>query len=625
MDKMRLFRFLEATSLLLFFLQALRVVFSVLFGIIYDQVFQGPMDAWLIISILLMLVAFCAPVFAPAMPHRGWLLSCVTLAALARVGLSVNDPQVRYWAALIVLTSVGLYLALSISADRPLVLNGLLAALVLDQLFRAVGQTYDLALRPVWLPVQAIWAVGLIGLALWLWRRSPTEQRGYGAPGALWGLGIGSMFFLETSLLALPNAVARWSQVSYEIIAPLLLVITCVPFLPSLRKSLVGWSASSPVLRLVLAILLAGSILIGYFLEGLVSALALLVAQGLVIAGLVCLLDGPSARLKSPGPRLALGMVFFLVLNFLNAFAFTYPYVLPQMRGLGWVVYLIAALVFGLAWVRQPVSRPVAPSPTNRLRPALVGSGIALIITILAVWPRPVDSMPAERPIRAGTYNIHYGYDAFWHFTLDEIAQTITDSGADIVALQEVDTGRMTSYAADDAYYLARRLGMSVAYLPTVEHLTGIALLYRGEAESIDSRLLTSLQEQTGIVHAHLKIGDQPLDAYGIWMGLSDEDTLRQIDEALDFIGENSPATFGGDFNAEPDSSVVQAVHQAGFGDPFLILGFDPPPPTDPAIDPQKRIDYVFTRELIPISAVVLPSLASDHRMVVVELDFYMP
>lgn len=189
MDKMRLFRFLEATSLLLFFLQALRVVFSVLFGIIYDQVFQGPMDAWLIISILLMLVAFCAPVFAPAMPHRGWLLSCVTLAALARVGLSVNDPQVRYWAALIVLTSVGLYLALSISADRPLVLNGLLAALVLDQLFRAVGQTYDLALRPVWLPVQAIWAVGLIGLALWLWRRSPTEQRGMARRGRCgdWG------------------------------------------------------------------------------------------------------------------------------------------------------------------------------------------------------------------------------------------------------------------------------------------------------------------------------------------------------------------------------------------------------------------------------------------------------
>ena len=217
------------------------------------------------------------------------------------------------------------------------------------------------------------------------------------------------------------------------------------------------------------------------------------------------------------------------------------------------------------------------------------------------------------------------GYDVFWHFTLDEIAQTIAGSGADIVALQEVDTGRLTSYAVDDAYYLARRLDMSVAYLPTVEHLTGIALLYRGEAESIDSRLLTSLQEQTGIVHAHLKIGDQPLDAYGIWMGLSDEDTLRQIGEALDFIGENNPATFGGDFNAEPDSPVVQAVLQAGFDDPFLVLGINPPPPTDPAINPQIRIDYVFTRQLTPVSAIVLPSLALDHRMVVVNLDFYVP
>jgi endonuclease/exonuclease/phosphatase (EEP) superfamily protein YafD len=133
------------------------------------------------------------------------------------------------------------------------------------------------------------------------------------------------------------------------------------------------------------------------------------------------------------------------------------------------------------------------------------------------------------------------------------------------------------------------------------------------------------LQEQTGIVHAHFTIGGQLLDAYGIWMGLSNEDTLRQINEALDFTGTNSPATFGGDFNAEPDSPVVQAVLQAGFADPFVALGIDPPPPTDPAIDPQIRIDYVFTRHLKPSSAEVLPSLASDHRMVIVEMGYEQP
>lgn len=625
MDKPRQFRFFEATSLLLFFLQALRVIFSVLFGVIYDQVFLGPLDAWLFISILLVLVAMCAPAFAPATPRRAWLLACVILAALARVGLSVNEPQVRYWAALFVLAFAGLYLAMLISADRPLARNGLLAALVLDQLFRIVGQTSDLTLRPAWLLAQIIWAIGLIGLAFWLWRNVLSEQRGYGAPGSLWGLGIGGVFFLETSLLALPNAIARWSQTHYFVIAPLLLVMTCLPLLPGFQQRLVGRMGPSPGLRLILAILLAGSILIGYFLEGLVSALALLLAQGMVMAGLVCLLDGHSARLKSPGPRLALGFIFFLLLNFLNAFAFTYPYVLPLMRGLGWAVYLIAALVLGLAWVRQPMAHHPTSVPTSRPWVILAGSGIALIIAILAVWPMRADPLPTDRPLRASTYNIHYGYDTFWHFTLDEIALTIADSGADIVALQEVDTGRLTSYAVDDAYFLSRRLRMNVAYLPTVEHLTGIALLYRGEAESVDSRLLTSLQEQTGIVHARLNLNDRPLDAFGIWMGLSEEDTQRQIDEALEFIGDNTPVTFGGDFNAEPDSLVVQSVRQAGFDDPFLVLGIDPPPPTDPAIDPLIRIDYIFTRGLTPASAVVLPSLASDHRMVAVEFKADLP
>ena len=44
-----------------------------------------------------------------------------------------------------------------------------------------------------------------------------------------------------------------------------------------------------------------------------------------------------------------------------------------------------------------------------------------------------------------------------------------------------MDAGRLTSFAVDDAYYLARRLKMNALYLPTVEHLTGIALLYLNE------------------------------------------------------------------------------------------------------------------------------------------------
>ena len=101
---------------------------------------------------------------------------------------------------------------------------------------------------------------------------------------------------------------------------------------------------------------------------------------------------------------------------------------------------------------------------------------------------------------------------------------------------------------------------------------------------------------------------------------MEDEDTLTQISEALDFIGDTAPATFGGDFNAEPDEDVPQAILAAGFHDPFGALGNDPATYSSPAIEPRKRIDYVWVRQLEVTSAWVSESLASDHRMVVIEV-----
>jgi endonuclease/exonuclease/phosphatase (EEP) superfamily protein YafD len=59
---------------------------------------------------------------------------------------------------------------------------------------------------------------------------------------------------------------------------------------------------------------------------------------------------------------------------------------------------------------------------------------------------------------------------------------------------------------------------------------------------------------------------------------------------------------------------------QAGFEDPFALLG-QTPPPTDPAVEPEQRIDYVWLRGLSPTRAWVADSLASDHRMVVTEVE----
>jgi len=79
------------------------------------------------------------------------------------------------------------------------------------------------------------------------------------------------------------------------------------------------------------------------------------------------------------------------------------------------------------------------------------------------------------------------------------------------------------------------------------------------------------------------------------------------------------PTIFAGDFNARPDTRVMQALL-----DRFTDASAATPAPTSPAKQPTARIDYVL---LCPagawrvVSARVLPeAVASDHRPLLVEL-----
>jgi len=607
-----------ASWIVVFFIQALRVIFSTMFGFIYDQVFEGPMDAWLVVSNLLVVGALLVPGILARKPSARKMAALASITALARIALSVNDQWVRYWGALIVIAAGGSYLALWLARKRIHIWKPILLGVILEMILRIVGDTFDISLQNASLIPVALWSVLMIGISLWLTKNDRGPEHRLSGLSWVGGLGLGAFFFLETSLLSLPNGIARWSDTPYPWIAALLLAITFLPLLPHIGDFVsvrLGKSGGG----IAVAVLLIGGLLLGYFISGAGAAVALLLAQAASVYALVLLLGDNASPVRSPGWPLALGGLLLLLLDFLNAFAFTYPYTLPQMKGMGWAVYLAACLFFAWGLLRKRLEIN-AQQDFKQESGWLWGSFVlAVIIVGISVWPQAKEPLP-EDTLRLATYNIHYGYDDDWHTTMEDIARTIEREGVDVIALQEVDTGRMTSYCADNAYFLARRLGMNVAYLPTVEHLTGIALLYKGPEVPEDSTLVSSLQEPTGVVHAALTWNGKDLHSYGIWLGLSDEDTMRQIQEALAFIGDHSPASFGGDFNAEPDSPEVGKIFEAGFADPFELLGISPAPFTSPAIDPESRIDFVFVRDLLPVDAWVSDSLASDHRMVVVEV-----
>jgi endonuclease/exonuclease/phosphatase family metal-dependent hydrolase len=546
---------------------------------------------------------------------------------LARIPVSMDVPALRLWAGLLTAAAAFAALAAFLRQAARGTLMSLVVALLLDQLLRAAGSTWDLSLQPGWLPVQA--GLALIGLGLAGSLRVTkewTDDSSLSLPG---GVALAGLLFLQINLLNLPNALARWSGSAYAWLAPALWV--------AVRAGVWLGQVLSPSRehRALLTGLLVAGLLIGHLAGGGVSAAGLLLATTVSIA----LLSALPRRLRralrpaqggaqpsragggGTGLGLALGNLAFLVLSFGLAFAFTYPYTLPALKGSGVAWYLAAALLSGLAILGEGL--PALDWSWQRWRTAgLVG---VILIAWLASRPaelaRPIapQVQPGAAPtLHLATYNIHYGYDGPWHLSLANQAETLAALQADVIALQEVDTGRITSYSIDDALWLGQRLGMYVVYLPTVEHLTGIALLSRFPVTEAGLFLLPSQKEQTGLIHATLQVGDQTLDVFATWLGLSEAERARQVVTALDWVAERSPrgpACVAGDLNSPPDSPVYRQLVEAGFIDPFREMGLGDVP-TDPASAPDERIDYVWLRELTPLAAGVPDSLASDHRPV---------
>jgi endonuclease/exonuclease/phosphatase family metal-dependent hydrolase len=619
---------LEATAVFAFFYQALRVFFSVLFGVIYDVLFaeRVPLTtAGLFLG--LALLALLAPLAVPRkLPTRRFVMTVGAILVFgARIPLTLNDPQVRLVAAILIVAGTGLYLTARLRSGVQSTARALILALVVDQALRAAGQTFDITLRPAWLAGQVAVSVALCVLAGWtFWRGRADQDEATSRPGLLGGLAYGGWLFLEMALLAFPNAVARWSGVPYDLAAPLLLLTTLLSIVAAFDRRV----RSRRWLPGICVVGLLAGLAAGYLATGPLALGGLLVAHSAALLLLPAILTlRPASPRDRLGLALSVGGIAFLILSFLNAFSYTYAYTLDLFRGTGLPTFLVAGLLCGLGALRRSSLPEPGESLVDGRVAAVLGMALILVVTLLA-WQRAPVAGATEGPLRFATYNIHYGYDTHWHVSLEAQARTIEASGADVVALQEVDAGRQTSYMVDDALWLARQLDMEAVYLPSMEHLTGIALLSRLPVLETGGTLLPSQLEQTGIVWALVDAAvaqgsvtastGGTVNAYGIWLGLEPDERLRQLDSALSFIDAHpGPASVGGDFNTEPESPVYARIVTSGFVDPFPALGLGSPP-TDPALNPTKRIDFVWLRDLAPADANVSESTASDHRLVVV-------
>ncbi|WP_439490061.1 endonuclease/exonuclease/phosphatase family protein [Algoriphagus sp.] len=235
------------------------------------------------------------------------------------------------------------------------------------------------------------------------------------------------------------------------------------------------------------------------------------------------------------------------------------------------------------------------------------------------------------RTIKVLSYNIHHCNPPSRpdFIDLDAIARVITESGAEIVGLQEVDV--FTSRSGTDlnmAKELAQMSGMPYYYFSKgIDYQGGeygTAILSKFPLSDKETILLPAEegteQRTISVVTVSLEDGLSYKFANTHLDYSSASNALTQAEKIVDYFdGDTSPVILVGDFNSVPGSAPILKLDGR-----FTRTCKNDCAPTIPVINPTKTIDFImFSSETdftVNSHRVVQETYASDHLPVVAEL-----
>jgi endonuclease/exonuclease/phosphatase family metal-dependent hydrolase len=232
-----------------------------------------------------------------------------------------------------------------------------------------------------------------------------------------------------------------------------------------------------------------------------------------------------------------------------------------------------------------------------------------------------------QKELSIMSYNIHRGQDSDNNDKLEEMAELIIKSGADIVGLQEVDSFCFRSGQIDQAKKLAELTDMQVEFVRHFEYdggAYGLALLSKFPISDIKNHRLpaTGNKETVAFLTANVHVSS----TLSLMVGVAHLDyrnansRLTQANLIIDIYKDNNyPRILVGDINAEPGNKEIS----------LLLDYFMDTQPEDfytfPAEKPIKKIDYIFidkSQEIKIIKKEVLNETYSDHLPILSTIVF---
>ena len=238
------------------------------------------------------------------------------------------------------------------------------------------------------------------------------------------------------------------------------------------------------------------------------------------------------------------------------------------------------------------------------------------------------------------SYNVHSCIGMDGRVSPRRIARVIAQQAPDLVALQELDHGRLRSRGENQASAIAEQLGYHVTFLATIirgAERYGHAVLSRWPIKTVKVAELPTNSfgiwpEPRGALWSRVSLGDLPINVVTTHLGLSARERLAQMQTLLgpEWLGpvlDSQPIVLCGDFNLPPGTApyrlAADRLHDVASDWSEALYTFI-------STRPFARIDHIFVSDhfVIERAAVIrnyLTRVSSDHLPLLADLRVRQP
>lgn len=580
-------------------------------------------------------VTVAAPVIVLLSPPRAartvWL-AAVAVLLVARLVLQVSDGgPLQFGSSALALVAAAVALgALGIGTPaagltRVSVVLGVTASGVIHA---GLGTT-DL----VWRDGPSAWlaTLALVGATAYgAWRAAAVLDGtgdGHGRAWPWWLLG--PVLLLLSVLVLVPGRIAAATRWSDPLVAATLVGCAGALLVAMLLGRWAGPPLAGPIGAGLVLVGTTGS-LQASSLVSVASQLTLAAGLGAVVAALEPTGADVAARrvgVAAAGVPLGLTVIGFAYYAGYDLLL-TFPNRLVLLLTGG--IIAAAALLAG-ANRNQPTLRERATG-RRMLRAVAATAGVAAVAAVLVAGS---DRAPPQLgvvgdEIRVAVANIHMGFDPQGRLSVHELGAELAALGPDIVVLNEIDRGWLTTGGRDTLRQLSAHLGLRYVFGPAADEVWGNAVLSRypirdlsverlprGRDAMTRSQLITLIEvapeQQIAVIATHLSHVDLQGDTRIPQARALAAAVARLQDRGL-------PVVLAGDLNAQPEDPELTIFEDV------LRSTLPPGNPTWPSWDPQVQIDHLLVSEEFRFrDSEVLDTQVSDHRPLVSTLELSPP